>query len=849
MGIGLAALWRGRRQFTYGIAGLLVLLGLAVLFWPPVHQLLFGNAVASQGLLTRTTIADSAGINFIASGAALVLFLLRRHKLVVFFYALLIGVLLVAVFNFFGLLYVPQYMYDLTNNFVMALNLAVSFMIMGLALGVGYRHPDMKTSDINIRRAAWAFVAGLVLIQVATYAAFNIAKSHNKDISEASFAVTVDGLDDTVSGTVETYRQALRAYRGFYVSSDNVSRKEFASFYESLRLEERYPGLRVMSLIAAVPDEQVNAFVAKQQNDDSVDAISTQPFSIKQFNQAEDIHFIYTLSSDTAAYASPLLGLDLTSIEGRKETYTAGLASNPDYASGTVQFPTSNPKVTVPGFFITTPVKNANSNQPLGLVNANFYYKDMFAAMLPASKTQQLNVHVQDDQGKSLFKTENVQNTETVDARFTVPISNREWQVSVSGPSSFGLTAYQQATPLVVLVAGQLLFILVGLIYFLQSRAPRQAMAMVKTLTADLSAEQSATADLYNKDQAAFESLGEGLIRMDKRGVINQVNPRAEKLLGKPADALLGHSYTTVLTAYNEKGNELPLSKQPITKALAGSRSSSTTLYYEHANGDRFPARVAVSPVRYRGKIIGAVEVFNDISAELQAERAKDDFMSIVSHQLSTPATAVKQYLGLILEGYFGKVKPDQLQMIQKAYNYNEEQIGIIGDMLEFGRLDRGAVTMSWNTLKLRKLVAGVVATQSRFAEEKNITIVNKVPATLAVHADERKFTMCIVNLVNNAIKYGNRGGRVAILAEQKDEVIRIAVQDNGNGIAQTDIPKLFQRFSRLNNKHVEGSGLGLYVIKKIVQLHHGKVWVESEIGKGSTFIIQLPVNSNKKGR
>lgn len=235
---------------------------------------------------------------------------------------------------------------------------------------------------------------------------------------------------------------------------------------------------------------------------------------------------------------------------------------------------------------------------------------------------------------------------------------------------------------------------------------------------------------------------------------------------------------------------------------------------------------------------------FHIIRKNNEVQRMKDDFISITSHQLRTPATIVKQNLGLIKSGYV-KDKKDVQRFINSAYESNEDQLSVIESILSVSKLEAGRLEITKERLALQDLITTLAEKLKMNITSKKHTLKLQMSSRpVHVRADPTKLTMAIENLISNAVKYTPSGGTITIRARNKGHKAVISVTDNGNGIAQEDLSKLFMRFNRLRSaitSHVPGTGLGLYLTKKIVELHGGTIKVESSQGKGSTFTIELP--------
>ncbi len=246
-----------------------------------------------------------------------------------------------------------------------------------------------------------------------------------------------------------------------------------------------------------------------------------------------------------------------------------------------------------------------------------------------------------------------------------------------------------------------------------------------------------------------------------------------------------------------------------------------------------------------------AARILRQRNEELEAiSRSKDEFVALASHQLRTPATAVKQYIGMMLQGYVGDITEMQYDVLEKAFEGNERQIQIINQILSAARVDTGKLVVALMPLDLRSLVQGIAAEMRPVFEQREHTFTVRVPADpVYVAADLSYLRMAIENVVQNASVYTPKGGsvRMTLTVVRGNAVLRVS--DTGVGIRKKDIGKLFVKFSRIHNPlsvEAGGSGIGLYLTAEIVRLHDGTVDVESRIGKGTTFAISLPLMHNK---
>lgn len=228
---------------------------------------------------------------------------------------------------------------------------------------------------------------------------------------------------------------------------------------------------------------------------------------------------------------------------------------------------------------------------------------------------------------------------------------------------------------------------------------------------------------------------------------------------------------------------------------------------------------------------------------------AKDEFISLASHQLRTPATAVKQYVGMLSQGYAGDMSKEQERMLDVAYASNERQLEIIEDLLRVAKVDAGKVNMKKSSYDVTQQMEVVIKSQAILFKSRDQQVVFDRPdKQVNVFIDPKLMLMVLENILDNAGKYSQPGTQVTIDMTQSTSETVISIHDSGVGIRKSDRQKLFQKFSRIDNllsASVNGTGLGLYWVKKILDLHEGTIEVTSQLHKGSTFIIKLPILAN----
>lgn len=234
----------------------------------------------------------------------------------------------------------------------------------------------------------------------------------------------------------------------------------------------------------------------------------------------------------------------------------------------------------------------------------------------------------------------------------------------------------------------------------------------------------------------------------------------------------------------------------------------------------------------------------------IELNQAKDEFISVASHQLRTPATGVKQYVGMLLEGMFGDMTDSQKSILSKAYESNERQLKIVSDLLKVARVDAGKVVLRKAETDLNLFMAEIVGEETVIAKGRGQKITfTPAEGSAIAWVDRAVIRMVFENLIDNASKYSEKNTTIKAIVAIRETAIEVKVADEGVGIGENDFNKLFEKFSRIHNPlstRAGGSGLGLYWAKKIVDLHNGTIEVTSEQDKGTAFSVCLPKTVHK---
>jgi two-component system phosphate regulon sensor histidine kinase PhoR len=242
---------------------------------------------------------------------------------------------------------------------------------------------------------------------------------------------------------------------------------------------------------------------------------------------------------------------------------------------------------------------------------------------------------------------------------------------------------------------------------------------------------------------------------------------------------------------------------------------------------------------------VGYIVTFHDVTEQRQLEEMKLDFVSMAAHELRTPLTAIVGYLAVFTKENEGKIAQDQLVLLNRVNISAQRLRGLVENLLSVTKIERGSLTMSPEPIDWVDNVTQVIEEFQLQANEEGVALTFTHPDTEApkIHVDTLRINEVLINLISNAITYTPKGGSVEVGIQIVGNEITTFVKDDGPGIPETAIPHLFTKFFRVAGKLEQGSkgtGLGLYISKTIIELHKGKIWVESILGKGTTFYFTL---------
>lgn len=350
-----------------------------------------------------------------------------------------------------------------------------------------------------------------------------------------------------------------------------------------------------------------------------------------------------------------------------------------------------------------------------------------------------------------------------------------------------------------------------------------------------------------SKLKTIINCMGDGVLVCDRDGCIVLTNPAAMRMLSIPASRLLGN----LCTRCGLHPDLLKAIEASLSMGAIGYTSTSQELAIGEDN--RLNLRSHTAPVLSdSGEIMGSVTVLEDISYLKEMDAMKSDFIAMVAHELRAPIAAVEQQLNVVINNMAGEISEMQAHLLGRAKERTKGVLSLIKDLLDFSKIEAGKMVQYKEPISLHEVVTMVVEMMNGEAQGKKITMqFVSSTASVIINADRNSVEGIFTNLISNAIKYTPEGGSILVHLEDVNGFIKARVSDNGIGIKKEDLCRIFDKFYRVKSsetRQIIGTGLGLSIVKSIVEAHLGTVTVESEEGKGTTFIILFPKDTPGTG-
>lgn len=352
------------------------------------------------------------------------------------------------------------------------------------------------------------------------------------------------------------------------------------------------------------------------------------------------------------------------------------------------------------------------------------------------------------------------------------------------------------------------------------------------------------------KAEALFSSIGEGVIALNEAGKIAQINQASLDILGFKRPDLMDKWFPGEIIALNEDGSMINPLDRPAVKVFLTGKVISEALYYRKKDGSKIPVYITASPIFLGGKPIGVIEIFRDISKDIESDRLKTEFISLASHQLRTPLSTINLYSHMLKDAYAGKLTKSQNDLLKVVLSASSRMNYLINTLLNITRVEGGNVTINSEPVNLSDLLNELLLAFKPKIASRKIILEPKIDSNIPpIATDSVIIGEIFNNLISNSIKYTPSGGTIEVSLYQKNNnSIEFYVKDNGYGIPKASQDNIFTKFFRASNitsHDVTGTGLGLYFTKLLADRVNGEVWFKSRENSGSTFFFRLPISGN----
>ncbi|MCD8484343.1 PAS domain S-box protein [Candidatus Woesebacteria bacterium] len=368
------------------------------------------------------------------------------------------------------------------------------------------------------------------------------------------------------------------------------------------------------------------------------------------------------------------------------------------------------------------------------------------------------------------------------------------------------------------------------------------------------------------KDEAMLNSIGEGLVAHDQSGNVILMNAAAQTMLGYSSDDLVGQKFVEVVRAEDERGNVVSAEERSLTKAFERLEPLVDDHVYVRKNGSKFVVQVTNSPILDGEKNYGVIQVFRDITHDREVDNMKTEFIALASHQLRTPLSTINWYIEMVLSGDAGEINEEQKRFLTEAYQGATRMVSLVNALLNVARIESGTFIVDPKPTDLIRIARSVMDELKLEIDQKNIRFSEEHDTFEEVNLDEELTKIIIDNIVTNAVKYTPAGGKVHMEirrfsagerlpsdGQAEEDGFLVSVRDTGVGIPEHQKAQIFDKLFRADNVRktdTQGTGLGLYITKRVVEQSSGKIWFQSTENEGSVFYVYLPMTgmSRKEG-
>jgi len=694
--------------------------------------------------------------------------------------------------------------------------------------------PKLKSGPIKY------FIISLMILLGISYTIFSFQIDGRDRGVQIAFDSEVENITNAIQHEMSEYINILFSSQGLFAASNDVSRYEWNRFIAAQRFEERYHGMQAIGYIRIVNSKDIQAYEEGVRKDKSLNPNGHPDFKVYPKDDKEKyyvVDFIEPLDGNEEA-----LGFDLSSNTDRKVALE--MARDMNLPISTTPITLVQEKGEQSGFLVYLPVYANNANigsleekkeNIIGYISAVFRANDLInSALSKVDISDKIFIKIYD--GDELLNDESLNNDEyAYHNSIKINVAERQWTIKVYGGGNYRPISINYHAPYTILCISILISLLIALIIYSQARTKSKAIELANQLTKDL-----------KKFELAVNSTSDHVVITDADGTILYANPAVKKITGFDPTEIIGKKAGSKKlwgglmskNFYKKMWRTIKINKKSFIGEIQNKRK----------DGSLYTTRANISPVISKaGEVEFFVGIERDISKEKEVDRAKTEFVSLASHQLRTPLVGIKWNTELMSGDK--SLNEQQKESIEEIHKANERMIELVDSLLNVSRIELGTFQIHPEKMKVQTEIEYILTTLSSKIKSKKIKIIKKAdPKIKEITNDPNLVRMILDNLITNAVKYTPPKGQVDInLTEEKikrKDYIKLEITDNGYGIPKNEQKNIFTKLYRASNiseSDTDGTGLGLYIVKSVLDQIGGKVSFESKEGKGTKFTVLIP--------
>lgn len=664
-------------------------------------------------------------------------------------------------------------------------------------------------------------------------------------VADLKDQLLIDGIVSqtrlAVSRRIDVYMALLHSAVGLFTLEDSISLRQFRSFTSHLELEDNYKGIQGIGYAMRIPQEKFNEEMQYIRGQ-GIDYLHLRPV----YDRPDYYPIIYLEPLNKRNLAA--IGYDMYTEPVRRAAMKKAMDTGFPAASGKVTLVQEIDKNKQAGFLIYLPVYQNNVSLHTaaerekylkGFVYSPFRAGDFFSSIFNTGTDRDFDLYIYDgatsDKSKLLFSSRrtpasSVINNKAVTAR--IDIAGNTWSFLII-PNKYILSSFERRILPLVLATG----FIVSFILFFISKLQYNARINAEKLSNEILSSQQALQQTQTRLRRLVDSNIIGVAFADKDGTVFEANDEFLRIVGYTQSDLSEGRINLMLMTPHEYKNLLMKTMRRIK--LYGSHMPYEKEYLKK-DGTKVPVLVGKAQADSKSNEIVALVV--DLTERKKLERQKDEFISIASHELKTPVTSLKAFTQVLAKRFSKNGDNAAAAQLEKMDSQINRLTNLIKALLDVTKIEAGKLPFNMEFFNLNTLVKEVMEDIQHTTEQHEIGMQGLI--TKNVYADREKTGQVLTNLLSNAVKYSPNSNKINVTLHNDKDMAVVCVQDFGVGIPKQAQSKIFSRFFRVSGnqeKTFPGLGLGLYISAEIIKRLGGKIWVESEMGKGSLFCFRLP--------